>query len=192
MGQLGPREQLGDLRMPSSMRPGSPADRVVGRPPTPRWRARGVRPIAATGQPKPNRPGQDAPLHQPAWIVQGDHGVGPRIDHQLGVVRGTIEHPPRAGRVDRGRDLVGEARGLVVTEGVAFDMSRVQPHGERAGQGGLPATGAADHHDPLKDRSGSCGAGCHVGKVRRRWRCGQEPAGGQSAGEPSAKPVDGF
>ena len=44
MGQLGPREQLGDLGVPSSVRPRGPTDRVVGRPPAPQWGAGGVRP----------------------------------------------------------------------------------------------------------------------------------------------------
>jgi hypothetical protein len=115
-----------------------------------------------------------------------------RIDNQLGVVGGTVEHPPGAGRLNRGRDLEGEARGLVVTEGVALEVSCAQLRGERAGEGGLAAAGAADHDDPLGDRFGRCGTGCHRRKVRRRWRCRQDPLAGQGAGEPARKPVDGL
>jgi hypothetical protein len=83
---FGPGEQLGDLGVPSSVRHRGPTDRMVGRPPAPRRGAGGVCAIAAAGQPEPDRPGQDAPLHDPPWIVQRDHGVGVRIDNQLGVV----------------------------------------------------------------------------------------------------------
>jgi len=93
VGQLGPREQLGDLRMPSSVCPRGPADRVTGHPPAPRRGGGGVCPIAAAGQPEPKRAGQDAPLHDPPGIVQRDHGIGLRIDHQLGVVGGHRRTP---------------------------------------------------------------------------------------------------
>lgn len=145
-------------------------------------------PIAAAGQPEPKRAGQDAPLHDLPGIVQGDHGIGLRIDHQLGVVRGTVEHPPGAGSIDGGRDLGGEAGGLVVAEGVAFEVPRAQPHRKRAGEGGLAAAGAADHNDPLGDRFGGRRTGCHMGKVGRRWWCRQDPAGRSGVlGEPGAK-----
>jgi hypothetical protein len=193
MGQLGPREQLGDLRMPSSVRPGGPTDRVVRRPPAPRWRGGGVCPIAAAGQPEPDRAGQDAPLHDPARIVQGDNGVGVRVHHQLGVVRGHRRTPtgsrqhrwrPRPGwrswgpRRRRGRRVRGAARPAAP---------------RRAGEGGLAAAGAADHNDPLGDRFGGRRMGCHMGKVGRRWWCRQDPAGRSGVlGSPGRKQVDGL
>jgi hypothetical protein len=97
-----------------------------------------------------------------------------RIDNQLGVVGATIEHPPRTGRLDGRRDLEGEARGLVVTESVTFDMSCAQPDRERAGKGGLAAAGAADDDDPLRDRCSRCGTGCHLRTVRRWGRYCQD------------------
>jgi hypothetical protein len=75
-----------------------PTGRVVGRPPAPRRGAGGVRPVGTTGQPEPGRPGQDAPLHDPARIVQGDNGVG---------VRGT---PPSRRCTARGQTPIGSRR----------------------------------------------------------------------------------
>jgi hypothetical protein len=83
--------------------------------------------------------------------------------------------------------------GLVVAEGVAFDVSSAQPHRERTGEGGLPTAGAADHDDPLGDRFGGRRTSCHLRTVRRRWRRSrQDPAGRQRRQEPGAKQVDGL
>lgn len=97
-----------------------------------------MRPIGVAGQPEPDRASHDTLLHDPAWIVQCNNGVGVRVDHHLGVVRRTIKHPPGAGGIDCRRNLGDEAGGLVVAERVAFDVPRAQPDGERAGECGLP------------------------------------------------------
>ena len=152
VGNLWPRKERGDLRVPRGVRLRSPAHRVGRRPPPPGRGGGGVRPVAPTSQPEPERTSHNAAPYDPARIVQGDEGVGVRIHQRLSVVGRTVEHPSPSSGLDGGRDQYSEAGSLVIAERVAFDVPRVQSRRNLARQRRLSAASAADHHDPLRDR----------------------------------------
>jgi len=151
-GNLWPRKERSDLRVPRGVRLRSPAHRVGRRPPPPGRGGGGVRPVAPTSQPEPERTSHNAAPYDPARIVQGDEGVGVRIHQRLSVVGRTVEHPSPSSGLDGGRDQYSEAGSLVIAERIAFDVPRVQSRRDRARQRRLSAASAANHHDPLRDR----------------------------------------
>ena len=104
VGNLWPRKQRGDLRVPRDVRLRSPAHRVGGRPPPPGRGGGGVRPVAPASKPESERTSHNAAPYDPARIVQGDEGVGVRIHQRLSVVGRTVEHPSPAGGLDGGSD----------------------------------------------------------------------------------------
>src|SRR5262249_44840535 len=152
VGNLWPRKERGNLRVPRGVRLRSPAHRVGRRPPPPGRGGGGVRPVAPTSKPKPERTSHNAAAYDPARIVQGDEGGGARIHQRLSVIGRTVEHPSPAGGLDGGSDQCSEAGSLVIAERVAFDVPRVQSRRNLARQRRLPAASAADHHDPIRDR----------------------------------------
>src|SRR6266849_2618641 len=93
VGNLWPRKERGNLRVPRGVRLGSPAHRVGRRPPPPGWGGGGVRPVAPASKPESERTSRNAAPYDPARIVQGDEGVGVRIHQRLRVVGRTVEHP---------------------------------------------------------------------------------------------------
>ena len=96
MGNLWPRKERGNLRVPRGVRLRSPAHRVGRRPPPPGPGGGGVRPVAPTSKPESERTSHNAAPYHPPRIVQGDQGVGVRIHQRLSVIGRTVEHPPPA------------------------------------------------------------------------------------------------
>ncbi len=154
VGNLWPRKEQGNLCVPRGVRLRSPAHRVGRRPPPPGRRGGGVRPVAPTSKPESERTSYNAPPYDPARIVQGNEGVGVRIDQRLSVVGRAVEHPAPAGVLDGGGDQCSEAGNLVIAECVAFDVPGGQSVRKFARQRRLSAASAADHHDPFRDRPG--------------------------------------
>ena len=124
VGNLWPRKERGNLRVPRGVCLRSPAHRVGRRPPPPGRGGGGVRPVAPTSKPESERTSHNAAPYDPARIVQGDEGVGVRIHQRLSVVGRTVEHPSPAGGLDGGSDQRSEAGSLVIAERVAFDVPR--------------------------------------------------------------------
>ena len=151
-GNLWPRKELSDLRVPRGVRLHGPAHRVGRRPPPPGRGRRGMRPVAPAGKPETKRASHNAAPYDPARVVQGDEGIGVRIHQRLSVVGCTIEHPSSASGLDDGTDQYSEAGSFVIAERVAFDVPRAQARRNLARQCRLSAASAADHHDPLRDR----------------------------------------
>ena len=168
VGNLGPGQKRGNLRVPRGVRLRSPAHRVGGHPPPPRRGSGGVRPVAATSEPEPERTGHHAARYDPARIVQGDKGVGLRVHKRFSVVGRTVEHPSRAGGLDGGSDQRSEAGSLVIAERIAFDVPCIQPGRNLARQRRLSAASAADYHDPIRDRPSGNRTRTHV--CDRTWR----------------------
>src|SRR5260370_6882691 len=87
VGNLWPRKERGNLRVPRGVRLRSPAHRVGRRPPPPGWGGGGVRPVAPASKPESERTSHNAAPYDPARIVQGDEGAGAWIHQPLSVAR---------------------------------------------------------------------------------------------------------
>ena len=125
-GNLWPRKERANLRVPRGVRLRSPAHRMGRRPPPPGLGGGGVRPVAPASKPEPQRTSHNAAPYDPPRIVQGDEGIGVRIHQRLSVIGRTVEHPPPAGSLDGGSDQCSEAGSLVIAKRVAFDVLRVE------------------------------------------------------------------
>lgn len=110
VGNLWPRQERGNLRVPRGVRLRSPAHRVGRLPPPPGRGGGGVRPVAPTSKPESERTSHNAAPYDPARIVQGDEGVGARIHQRLSVVGRTVEHPSPTGGLRRRQRPVQRSR----------------------------------------------------------------------------------
>ena len=124
VGNLGPRQERGNLCVPRGVRLRSPAYRVGRHPPSPGRGGGDVRPVAPISKPEPERTSHHAAPYDPARIVQRDEGVGGRIHQRPSVVGRTVEHPSPAGGLDggSGRCLASLSLGLSLVQEPHRDM----------------------------------------------------------------------